>query len=52
MDFLEILTIVFIVLKVFNLVTWSWLIVLAPLLVVLTLYIIILVLGLYEVFKR
>lgn len=52
MGFLEILTIVFIVLKVFNLVTWSWLIVLAPLLVVLTLYVIMLVLGLYEVFKK
>ena len=52
MGFLEILAIIFIVLKVFNLVTWSWLIVLAPLLFVLTLYVILFVLGLYEVFKK
>lgn len=52
MGFLEILAIVFIVLKAFNFVTWSWLIVLAPLLIVLTLYVILFVLGLYEVFKR
>lgn len=52
MGFLEILAIIFIILKAFNFVTWSWLIVLAPLLFVLILYVIMFVLGLYEVFKK
>ena len=52
MGFVEILAIVFILLKVFNLVTWSWLIVLAPLLFILAIYVIVFVLGLHEVFKK
>ncbi len=52
MGFVEILAIVFILLKAFNLVTWSWLIVLAPLLFILAIYVIMFVLSLYEVFKK
>lgn len=58
MGFLEILTLVFIVLKLTGLITWGWLAVLSPIIVAVALYIIILMLfivgaiGSFKFWKR
>lgn len=41
MGFLEVLTIIFIVLKLIGVITWSWLICFAPLIISLIIYVII-----------
>ena len=51
MGFTEVLTIVFIVLKVFGVITWSWWLVLLPEIIAVVLYITILILSLISVGK-
>ena len=43
MGFLELLTIIFIILKVLGYIDWSWLVVLSPMLVAIALYIIVVI---------
>ena len=51
MGFTEILTIVFIVLKLLGVITWSWWLVLLPEIIALALYVIVLIFGLLGVFN-
>ena len=52
MGFCEILTIVFIVLKLIGTIGWSWWLVLLPEILAFALYIIVFVLGIFNAFKK
>lgn len=45
MGFTEVLTIIFVLLKVFGVITWSWWIVFAPEIVALVLYVVFFIIG-------
>lgn len=50
MGFLEVLTIVFIVLKLCGVISWSWFIVILPLIIAVIIYIILIILKIFLVF--
>lgn len=51
MGFLEVLTIIFVALKIFGVITWSWWIVLLPEIIALVIYAVVLTLGIIGVGK-
>ncbi len=48
MGFTEVLTIIFIVLKLLNIIDWNWFLVLLPEIIALTIYLIIVVIGIFQ----
>ena len=48
MGFTEVLTIIFIVLKLLNIINWNWFLVLLPEIIALTIYLIIVVIGIFQ----
>lgn len=48
MGFTEVLTIIFIVLKLLNIIDWNWFLVLLPEIIALTIYIILVIIGIFQ----
>lgn len=48
MGFTEVLTIIFIVLKLLNIIDWNWFLVLLPEIIALTIYIIVVIIGILQ----
>ena len=48
MGFTEVLTIIFIVLKLLNIIDWNWFLVLLPEIISLTIYIIVVIIGIFQ----
>ncbi len=48
MGFTEVLTIIFIVLKLLNIIDWNWFLVLLPEIIALTIYIIVVIIGIFQ----
>lgn len=48
MGFTEVLTIIFIVLKLLNIIDWNWLLVLLPEIIALAIYIIVVIIGIFQ----
>lgn len=48
MGFTEILTIIFIVLKLLNIIDWNWFLVLLPEIIALTIYLIVVIIGIFQ----
>lgn len=48
MGFTEVLTIIFIVLKLLNVIDWNWFLVLLPETIALTIYLIIVIIGIFQ----
>ena len=48
MGFTEVLTIIFIVLKLLNIIDWNWFLVLLPEIIALTIYLIIVIIGIFQ----
>ena len=48
MGFTEALTIIFIVLKLLNIIDWNWFLVLLPEIIALTIYLIIVIIGIFQ----
>lgn len=48
MGFTEVLTIIFIVLKLLNIIDWNWFLVLLPEIIALPIYLIIVVIGIFQ----
>ena len=48
MEFTEVLTIIFIVLKLLNIIDWNWFLVLLPEIIALTIYIIVVIIGIFQ----
>lgn len=48
MGFTEVLTIIFIVLKLLNIIDWNWFLVLLPEIIALTIYIIVVIIGIFK----
>ena len=48
MGFTEVLTIIFIVLKLLNIIDWNWFLVLLPEIIALTIYIIVAIIGIFQ----
>lgn len=46
--FTEVLTIIFIVLKLLNIIDWNWFLVLLPEIIALTIYIIVVIIGIFQ----
>lgn len=51
MGFTEILTIVFVLLKVFGIVSWSWWVVFLPEIIAIVLYVFLLIVGIVSTYK-
>lgn len=48
MGFTEVLTIIFIVLKLLNIIDWNWFLVLLPEIIALTIYLIVVIIGIFQ----
>ena len=48
MGFTEVLTTIFIVLKILNIIDWNWFLVLLPEIIALTIYIIVVIIGIFQ----
>lgn len=48
MGFTEILTIIFIVLKLLNIIDWNWFLVLLPEIIALTIHLIVVIIGIFQ----
>lgn len=48
MGFIEVLTIIFIVLKLLNIIDWSWFLVLLPEMIALIAYLIVVIIGMFQ----
>lgn len=48
MGFTEVLTIIFIVLKLLNVIDWNWFLVLLPEIIALTIYLIVVIIGIFQ----
>lgn len=48
MGFTEVLTIIFIVLRLLNIIDWNWFLVLLPEIIALTIYLIVVIIGIFQ----